>query len=114
MPFKPPRIRPCCGEIVPAGELCACQRRRLLERHRRHDARRPSAWRRGYDREHRIARMHHLAQHPNCVMCSEPATIADHVVAHRGDRALLRDASNLQSLCATCHSSIKQRLECQP
>jgi len=34
-----------------------------------------------------------------------PAAHTDHVVPHRGDRALFNDeAGNWQSLCAPCHS----------
>lgn len=37
------------------------------------------------------------------------ATVADHIVPHRGDRALFMGA--LQSLCVPCHSVDKQREE---
>lgn len=38
------------------------------------------------------------------------ATVADHVVPHREDARLFWEGE-LQSLCATCHSSTKQRQE---
>jgi 5-methylcytosine-specific restriction protein A len=38
------------------------------------------------------------------------ATVADHVVPHRGDETLFWDGE-LQSLCGPCHNSVKQREE---
>jgi 5-methylcytosine-specific restriction endonuclease McrA len=40
-----------------------------------------------------------------------PATICDHIIAHKGDEDLFWDADNLQSLCKPCHDRIKQREE---
>lgn len=37
--------------------------------------------------------------------------VADHIVPHRGDRRLFFDLDNLQTLCAECHSTHKQRAE---
>lgn len=37
--------------------------------------------------------------------------VADHVRPHRGDEALFWDEGNLQTLCAPCHGSAKQREE---
>jgi 5-methylcytosine-specific restriction protein A len=56
-----------------------------------------------------------LAEHPLCKLCMDlrgrvtPATVADHVVPHRGDPVLFEGP--LMSLCATCHSSTKQEIE---
>ncbi|MCD9825235.1 HNH endonuclease signature motif containing protein [Bradyrhizobium japonicum] len=41
----------------------------------------------------------------------ESATVADHVKPHKGSEALFYDPDNLQSLCASCHNSAKQRME---
>jgi len=38
------------------------------------------------------------------------ATVADHVIPHRGDKKLFFN-SGLQSLCASCHSRLKQQEE---
>lgn len=56
-----------------------------------------------------------LRQEPLCAMCSragrvEPATVADHVVPHRGDRDLFWQGK-LQSLCKTHHDSTKAQDE---
>lgn len=64
----------------------------------------------------RVLRSRQLSLEPLCRLCREagrtvPARVVDHVVPHRGDRAKFFDAGNLQSLCKTCHDSIKQRAE---
>lgn len=57
-----------------------------------------------------------LAQHPFCKMCFERdgamvrATVCDHVEPHREDYRLFWHGAR-QSLCAHCHSGIKQRVE---
>ena len=56
-----------------------------------------------------------LKEYPLCSMCLErkvttPATVADHVIPHKGD-AWLFQYGELQSLCAHCHSHRKKRLE---
>lgn len=35
----------------------------------------------------------------------------DHIVPHRGDPQKFFDPDNLQTLCASCHNSIKQKME---
>lgn len=64
----------------------------------------------------RVLRERQLAMRPLCAFCAAagratPATVADHVEPHRGDRAKFFDPSNLQSLCKTCHDAIKQTYE---
>lgn len=52
-------------------------------------------------------------QWPGCGRV-EPNTsklVADHRRPHRGDPVLFWDARNLWTLCAPCHSSLKQREE---
>lgn len=110
--MKPPFL--CtCGNIVPAGQRCQCQIVRDRARKARHDQRRPSAARRGYDAEWRKARAEFLALFPYCRRCGAPATTVDHIKPHRGDDRLFWDRSNWQSLCTTHHSSWKQRQERQ-
>lgn len=107
---RPPHL--CtCGKIVPHGVRCECQRQADRERKARHDQRRPNARRRGYNREWEKARREYLAAHPYCRMCGNPATTVDHVIPHRGDRALFWFRGNWQPLCARCHNSTKQRQE---
>lgn len=63
----------------------------------------------------REKRTRQLQRQPLCVFCERlgrttPATIADHVEPHRGDHKRFW-YGELQSLCGTCHSSVKQRIE---
>lgn len=47
-------------------------------------------------------------QHP---ACKRPATVVDHIVAHRGSNALFFDPGNLQSLCKRHHDSKTARYD---
>lgn len=63
------------------------------------------------DRRWRIARANWLAAHPLCAECERDGkvtagVVVDHVVPHRGDRALFWDTTNWQSLC-THHHAVK-------
>ncbi len=63
----------------------------------------------------RNARRRQLHDHPLCVMCLQEglaiaASVADHIVPHRGDEQFFWDGE-LQSLCASHHSSDKRRAE---
>jgi 5-methylcytosine-specific restriction protein A len=84
----------------------------------------PNGWRtqgmtsaqRGYGYRWQKARERHLQAHPLCVMCQAEgrtavATVVDHRDPHRGDQAVFWDESRWQSLCASHHSSEKQRQE---
>lgn len=90
---------------------------------------------RGYGYAWQKLRAEHLAKHPHCVYClraigmagwsptdvvlacaaqgiAEPlGTIGDHITAHRGDRRLQMDPTNIQTLCKPHHDSAKQREE---
>lgn len=91
---------------------------------------------RGYGYKWQKARIAYLAKHPLCVYCTRQAgiteteymaiageclrrgiplpsaaTVVDHKVPHRGDMKLFWASSNWQGLCATHHSSDKQREE---
>lgn len=107
---RPPRLC-ACGQIVPADQLCACQVTAMRARKKRHDQNRPSSSERGYNGEWRKLRAEFLRQHPFCAFCGAPAEHVDHKVRHRGEKALLLSWANLQSLCAHCHNSVKQRQE---
>lgn len=77
---------------------------------------RGSAHSRGYDRNWKRLRDSHLIAHPFCVYCERAgdttvAHVVDHITPHKGDRALLSDPKNLQSLCYPHHNSTKQREE---
>jgi 5-methylcytosine-specific restriction enzyme A len=105
-----------CGKIVAHGIRCECQISATRERNARHDRRRPPARERGYDHEWRKTRLEFLAAHPHCAMpgCGAPATTVDHIIRHRGDRALFWNRRNWQALCSPCHNRAKQRIERKP
>lgn len=67
----------------------------------------------------RARRLHQLADEPLCRTCATAgrvtaATVADHIIPHRGDPKLFFEGE-LQSLCDAdpwrCHSRVKQRTE---
>lgn len=67
-----------------------------------------------YGRRWRARRERQLRDHPLCAMCDRTgrvtaATVADHVVPHRGDPVLFEGP--LQSLCQPCHDGPKQGQE---
>lgn len=45
-----------------------------------------------------------LKKYPVCFICGAKATIADHIIPHRGDLTLFFDDNNLQPMCQRCHS----------
>lgn len=111
MPMKAPRICGCGHRIAP-DTACPCEVKQTRARHQRHDARRPNATERGYDRHWRRASAIFLRTNPWCAMCGKPATLVDHIIPHRGNQTLFWDKDrNWQSLCSTCHNSTKQRIE---
>lgn len=54
--------------------------------------------------EWRKRRAMFLKKYPRCFICGAPATIADHIIPHRGDLTLFYDDNNLQPMCQRCHS----------
>ncbi|MCL6453562.1 MAG: HNH endonuclease [Alicyclobacillus sp.] len=76
---------------------------------RRYDRHRAGAAQRGYDARWRRYRAAFLRRHPLCAECERagrltPATVVDHIVAHKGNRQLFWDPDNHQPLCASCHN----------
>ncbi|ASS66565.1 HNH endonuclease signature motif containing protein [Paenibacillus sp. RUD330] len=79
------------------------------DRHR-YDRERGSASKRGYDARWRAARADYLKRHPMCLYCYQrgivtAATVVDHIIPHKGDKALFWDTRNWQPLCKSCHDS---------
>ena len=57
-----------------------------------------------------------LRAQPYCVYCKEKgilakATIADHIIPHKGRWGMFANMHNLQGLCASCHSGYKRKLD---
>ena len=70
---------------------------------------------RGYTRHWERERGAFLDEHPYCIGCAAVgrtvrATVADHVVPHRGDQSKFWDVV-VQPLCAWHHNAIKPILE---
>ena len=62
-----------------------------------------------------IRRKQQLQQQPLCALCLQEhrvtaATVADHVVPHKGDYNLFWHGE-LQSLCSTHHNATEQRID---
>lgn len=82
------------------GDVCPCARARKAKA----DAGRPTARQRGYDTRWDKARAAYLAKHTECVRCGAPATVVNHKIPHRGDKALFWDRNNWEAVCAPCHN----------
>ena len=87
-----------------------CDRHRK-QRQREIDEGRGTATQRLYSSAWRKARAGFLSRHPlcECVDCKNlgrvlPASVVDHIVPHRGDRALFWDRSNWQPMNERCHN----------
>ena len=111
----PTRARtPCrqsgCATLVESPGYCETHRRDVVARYSA-DSRRThpvetalyhtARWLRG--------RRLHLQLYPLCVHCLAAGSLVgasqvDHIVPHKGDRALFFDTANWQSLCPSCHS----------
>lgn len=75
-----------------------------------------SSHERGYTWAWTKARNAYIARHPLCVFCAREgrdtlAAVVDHIVPHRGDKALFWDVNNWQSLCKLHHDSDKKVME---
>jgi len=108
MPWAAPRPcrQPGCAALTQDG-WCDEHRR---ARARRYDQARGSAAKRLYGHRWRKARAAYLRRHPLCVICEAAgrvtaSTTVDHIIPHKGDRALFWDRTNWQALCKPCHDS---------
>lgn len=107
MPFAAPHpcASPGCPVLVGRGKSrCATHERKV-------EVERGSAHERGYDSRWKKARERYLRQHPLCVPCGaegriEPATVVDHIKAHKGDQVLFwDDENNWRSSCKPHHDA---------
>lgn len=103
MPNRPPRIAPCCGRIVPAGERCACQQTKDRIAKAQADKRRPSARQRGYDHAYQVMAAEFLRRHPVCT-CGAPATVVRHKVSIAKRPDLRMDQTNWLPGCRSCNA----------
>jgi len=69
---------------------------------------------RGYDYKWQQYRATYLPEHPLCESCKAygyitPSVVVDHIIPHKGDKALFDDPANHQALCKECHDRKTQR-----
>lgn len=125
MPHKAPHncIIPGCTNTVDRGNHCRAHKylQRLPERKQESgcspvggqaktdappssDAR-PHSAARGYGWRWQAYRRSYLRRNPICNTpeCGAPATVIDHIVDHKGDKALFWNKKNHQPKCKACH-----------
>ena len=84
---------------------------RCVKHARQADRERGTARERGYSAAWERARAGFLSAHPlcQCADCDEgrkrlmPASVVDHKVPHKGDKALFWDRTNWQAMSKVCH-----------
>lgn len=101
-PQRPCRYPGCPGFCEPGQVYCKAHRQHSADRQR------GNAAERGYDYRWRQARGMFLREHPLCVACLAEgkytaATVVDHILPHRGNKALFWDVTNWQPLCKRHH-----------
>ena len=107
---------------MPQAPKRYCQRCKAVhggpcpQRPQRQPVERPSAAKRGYDRQWRDLRELILADEPLCHDCQQkgivtPAVDVHHVVKISDDPTMRLDRSNLMPLCKRCHSARTARGE---
>lgn len=117
-----PCLVPRCPGFAGPGGRCAAHRAGAPRRDTdaQFDARRAEGqpWRKWYRTKRWLElRAQVLARDPlcRCELCAagerrvRAATVADHIVPHRGDAALFWDITNLQGLAKPCHDRKSRR-----
>lgn len=109
MPYAAPRpcTKPGCPALVRGGGRCPEHQQQAQ---RTDQQRRGTAAQRGYDGRWRKARESYLLEHPLCAPCQlegrvTPATVVDHIKAHKGDYTLFWDRDNWQPSCKPHHDA---------
>lgn len=70
-----------------------------------------SASKKGYDRNWQKYRFRFLHHNPYCYVCPNKATVVDHVVPHKGDKALFELLTNHIPLCKMHHDTITGKFD---
>lgn len=107
---------PRCPRLVKAGQR-ACDEHEKAAGAADRD-RRGSAAARGYGSAWQSYRLRFLSKFPLCVLCAEsgppggdgtakvvPATVVDHLRAHKGDQVLFWDPTNHRGVCKPHHDA---------
>lgn len=107
---------PGCPELTrdPSG-YCQAHRKQSWRRYSaEHEARRPSARQRGYDKDWERFRAWFLQRNPLCARCRErgritTAEVVHHIQSIRERPDLRLDPENCMALCRDCHEKIHGR-----
>lgn len=86
------------------------------EQVKEYDKRRGSSRERGYTTKWDKASRAFLGKHRICLACElagfdQRTEVTDHIVPHKGDKALFWDRTNWQACCRWHHDVVKQMLE---
>jgi 5-methylcytosine-specific restriction protein A len=105
--------QPGCGEWATNKGRCDDHQ---IEKVSRHETNRDGASKRGYNAKWHETAKAFRQRHPLCLGCraigrTEPATLVDHTIPHRGDYKLFWDRHNWQPCCKWHHNSVKKKLE---
>ena len=92
---------PRCPNLTEPGQSYCTEHK--AQHAKRLDAQRGTAAERGYDSRWTKARNAYIRAHPLCAYCQHQADVVDHIIPHKGDKALFWDSDNWQSLCKKCH-----------
>jgi len=104
MPWKPPR--PCRYHGCPNVTRHTSGYCEFHKRFRRPSDYRPSAAKRGYDKQWQQIRAAYISRYPICQTChNRPSQDVHHVNGNNKDNR----TENLIALCHSCHSSITGR-----
>lgn len=109
-----PRLCTACGRIHTVADRCQPQLDRDREYKQRHDRKRPSATKRGYDAEWRRLSTAFLALPQNRYCdCGAPATLVRHRISIRKRPDLRLDPRNWLPGCARCNArdAVRERAE---
>lgn len=119
MPTRPPRAHPQ-GQQPSTRSLRACTKagcpnltdRGLCTACRSALPPRPTARQRGYDSKWDEARKGFLAKHPRCECPAHkgkpdapPSNTVDHIIPHKGDKALFWNRANWRAMAKPCHDA---------
>ena len=117
--LKKPCNYPGCSELVEAGKTYCEEHRedkqsRKKERDRQYNEKRDPKLRKFYSSARwKKVRKRYISKNPLCEHCLErdrvkPADVVDHIIPVKVDWSKRLDASNLQSLCNSCHAKKTQ------
>jgi 5-methylcytosine-specific restriction protein A len=106
MPVRAPSVCGYCGKAHLKSEACATVARMQRERKARFDKTRPSASKRGYDKEWEREARAFLSRPENelCARCGAPAAVVMHIKSIRTRPDLRMVRSNWRPGCQRCNA----------